>query len=37
MTATTFRRKYGNGHSYTLDGVPKVKGVTTTEREEGVR
>lgn len=29
MTATTFRRKYGNGHSYTLDGVPKIKGVTT--------
>jgi hypothetical protein len=29
MTATTFRRKYGSGHSYTLDGVPKVKGVTT--------
>jgi hypothetical protein len=32
MTATTFRRKYGNGHSYTLDGVPKVKGVTTMMR-----
>jgi hypothetical protein len=29
VTATTFRRKYGSGHSYTLDGVPKVKGVTT--------
>lgn len=29
MTATTFRRKYGNGHSYTLDGQPKIKGVTT--------
>lgn len=29
MTATTFRRKYGNGHSYTLDGVPRIKGVTT--------
>lgn len=29
MTATTFRRKYGNGHSYTLDSVPKIKGVTT--------
>lgn len=29
MTATTFRRQYGSGHSYTLDGVPKVKGVTT--------
>jgi hypothetical protein len=29
VTATTFRRKYGNGHSYTLDGVPKIKGVTT--------
>ena len=32
MTATTFRRKYGSGHSYTLDGVPKVKGVTTMMR-----
>jgi hypothetical protein len=32
MTATTFRRKYGNGHSYTLDGVPKIKGVTTMLR-----
>lgn len=32
MTETTFRRKYGNGHSYTLDGVPKVKGVTTMMR-----
>lgn len=29
MTETTFRKKWGNGHSYTLDGVPKVKGVTT--------
>lgn len=29
MTDTTFRRKYGNGHSYTLDGVPRIKGVTT--------
>ena len=29
MTATTYRRRYGNGHSYTLDGVPKIKGVTT--------
>lgn len=29
MTASTFRRAYGNGHSYTLDGVPKTKGVTT--------
>lgn len=29
MTATTFRRQYGSGHSYTLDGVPKIKGVTT--------
>lgn len=29
MTATTFRRAYGSGHSYTLDGVPKTKGVTT--------
>ena len=32
MTETTFRRQYGNGHSYTLDGVPKVKGVTTMMR-----
>lgn len=32
MTATTFRRKYGNGHSYTLDGVPKIKGATTMMR-----
>jgi hypothetical protein len=29
MTETTFRRKYGSGHGYTLDGQPKVKGVTT--------
>jgi hypothetical protein len=29
MTETTFRRKYGSGHSYTLDGVPRIKGVTT--------
>jgi hypothetical protein len=29
MTATTFRRKYGSGHSYTLDGEPRIKGVTT--------
>ena len=29
MTATTFRRQYGSGHSYTLEGVPKIKGVTT--------
>lgn len=29
MTETTFRRKYGSGHSYTLDGQPRVKGVTT--------
>lgn len=32
MTATTFRRNYGSGHSYTLDGVPKIKGVTTMMR-----
>jgi hypothetical protein len=32
VTAPTFRRKYGNGHSYTLDGQPKVKGVTTMMR-----
>jgi hypothetical protein len=29
VTETTFRRQYGSGHSYTLDGVPKIKGVTT--------
>jgi len=29
VTATTFRRKYGSGHSYTLDGEPRIKGVTT--------
>lgn len=29
MTATTFRRAYGRGHSYTLDGEPRIKGVTT--------
>lgn len=29
MTADTFRRKYGSGHSYTLDGEPRIKGVTT--------
>lgn len=29
MTETTFRRKYGSGHSYTLDGEPRIKGVTT--------
>jgi hypothetical protein len=28
MTATTYRRKAGNYWSYTLDGVPKIKGVT---------
>jgi hypothetical protein len=32
MSATTFRRVYGSGHSYTLDGVPKTKGVTTMMR-----
>lgn len=32
VTATTYRRKYGSGHSYTLDGVPKIKGVTTMLR-----
>lgn len=35
MTATTFRRAYGSGHSYTLDGVPKIKGVTTMMRGLG--
>jgi hypothetical protein len=29
MTATTFRKKAGSYWSYTLDGVPKIKGVTT--------
>jgi len=29
MTATTFRRKSGSYWTYTLDGVPKIKGVTT--------
>src|SRR5258707_332453 len=29
MTATTYRRKSGSYWSYTLDGVPKIKGVTT--------
>lgn len=29
MTATTFRRKSGSYWTYTLDGVPKMKGVTT--------
>lgn len=28
MTATTYRRAYGSGHSYVLDGEPKIKGVT---------
>ena len=32
MTGPTFRRAYGSGHSYTLDGVPKIKGVTTMMR-----
>ena len=32
MTGPTFRRAYGNGHSYTLDGVAKTKGVTTMMR-----
>jgi hypothetical protein len=29
MTATTYRRKSGSYWTYTLDGVPKIKGVTT--------
>lgn len=29
MTATTYRRKSGNYWTYTLDGVPRIKGVTT--------
>jgi hypothetical protein len=29
MTETTYRRKSGSYWSYTLDGVPKIKGVTT--------
>ena len=32
VTGKTFRRQYGSGHSYTLDGVPKIKGVTTMMR-----
>ncbi len=32
MAGPTFRRQYGSGHSYTLDGVPKIKGVTTMMR-----
>ncbi len=32
MTATTYRRAYGSGHSYILDGEPKIKGVTTMMR-----
>lgn len=29
MTATTYRRRAGSYWSYTLDGVPRIKGVTT--------
>ena len=29
MTATTYRRKSGSYWSYTLDGIPRIKGVTT--------
>src|SRR5258706_14662281 len=32
MTATTYRRAYGSGPSYILDGEPKIKGVTTMLR-----
>jgi hypothetical protein len=32
VTRTTFRRAYGSGHSYTLDGEPYIKGVTTMMR-----
>src|SRR5258708_28518674 len=32
VTATTFRRVYGSGHSYTLDGEPYIKGVTAMMR-----
>src|SRR5258707_13997184 len=32
MTAITFRRAYGSGHSYTLDGEQYIKGVTTMMR-----
>lgn len=35
MTKTTFRRSYGSGHSYTLDGEPRIKGVTTMMRGLG--
>jgi hypothetical protein len=32
VTGQTFRRAYGSGHSYTLDGEPRIKGVTTMMR-----
>ena len=32
MTAATYRKRHGSGHTYTLDGVPKIKGVTTMMR-----
>jgi hypothetical protein len=35
MTSTTFRRVYGRGHSDTLDGEPRIKGVTTMMRGLG--
>jgi hypothetical protein len=35
VTATTFRRAYGRGHSYTLDGESRIKGVTTMMRGLG--
>lgn len=35
MTADTYRRNHGSGHSYTLDGKPKIKGVTTMMRGLG--
>lgn len=35
MTVTTYRRRSGSGWTYTLDGVPRIKGVTTMMRGLG--
>lgn len=35
VSGPTFRKRSGSGHSYTLDGVPKIKGVTTMMRGLG--
>ncbi len=32
MAGPTYRRQYGSGHTYTLDGVPRIKGATTMMR-----